>query len=101
MLHGGSPCRPAVSGGGAVNLNTLGVHRHPHQWHVVFPANNCAEPAKRRVENRKGRPIAVAPDQPLAAGWHELAMLAKHRTVRTKKQRSAIQRAVFSLDYTD
>jgi hypothetical protein len=28
-------------------------------------------------------------------------MLAEHRTVRTKKQRSAIQRAVFSLDYTD
>src|SRR5579872_4440309 len=77
MTDGGKPGLAAIPRRRDIDLRAPGVERVASQGHVVFPANEAAEPAKWRIVDGERAPIALCPDDPLPAGRDELAMLAE------------------------
>ncbi|MPM95545.1 hypothetical protein SDC9_142700 [bioreactor metagenome] len=101
MAHGGQPGVAIISGGRAIDGNTLAVHVHAQHGHVVFPADDSADAAIRRVHCLHGGAVAKAPDQALARGGHELAVLADEAVFAVEIQRRAVQRAAVAFDAAD
>ena len=99
--HGRQPGLAVVGRRRAVKLYSLGVHVHPQQRHVVFPADHGPDPADRRVEDGHGRAVAEAPHQPLGGGRHQLAMLAQEGAIGREEQDRAVERAAIALDDAD
>src|SRR5699024_10225536 len=66
------PGRPVVDRGGAVELDSLGVHRLSQQRHVVLPADDRTDAAEGRVDGVERQPVPESPDEPLRTGGHEL-----------------------------
>ena len=54
------------------------MHRRAGQGHPVFPADQRAKPAPLRLMHTQRRSVAARPDQTLAVGRHQLAVI-QHR----------------------
>ena len=82
-------------------LDTFGIHSGAEQGHIVFPADDCAEFAEWGRKYRHGRAVAVAPDQALRSGRHELAVLAEESTVWGEKEDCAIESSCIAFHHTN
>ena len=70
-------------------------------WLLNVNIPNRADAAERCGEDRQGRAVAKAPDQPLHRGRHHLAVEAEQRAVGGEEQHGAVERAAGALDYAD
>ena len=71
LLPGGA----VVGGRGDVDLDAGLVERDARERHVVLPADQAAEPAETRLDRLEAAAVALAPDEPLVIGGHELAVM--------------------------
>jgi hypothetical protein len=101
LTNGGLPYVPVVCRRSAVELHALGVHRRPHEWHVVFPTDHGADPTERRVDDRHGGSVAEPPDQALHRGRHHLAVLAQQFALGTEEERGAVEGPARLFDHAD
>ena len=99
MAHAHLPHFALVHGGCTPHLNALGIHRGAQQRHHVFPAHRAADTPHRGVDHRQGRAVALAPDQPLGAGRHQLAVLGHQAARGFEIQHRAVQRAATAFDH--
>ena len=79
----------------------LGVHGRPEERHVVLPADHRTDTPHVGLEHRQGRAVAETPDQPFAAGRHQLSVLPQIAAVGPEKENRAVQRSAIALDDTD
>src|SRR5450631_855095 len=100
VSHRRQPGLASVRRGGAVDLNTLCIHRHAQERHVVLPADVGANPADRCVEDGHCRAVAEAPDQTFRRCRHQLSVFAQVATGR-EEQDGAIEGAAVALDDRD
>ena len=70
-----------VGGGREVDLDARLVEREPRERHVVLPADQAADQAERGGQSAQAVAVALAPDQALVVGRHELAVLQGERAV--------------------
>ena len=98
MAHRGQPAVAVVGSRCAVEGDALAVHVHAQHRHVVFPADHRADTAVGGVHRLHGGAVAEAPDQALARGGHEFAVLADQALVAAEIERRAVQRAAIALD---
>ena len=99
MAHAHLPHLALVHRRRTPHLHTLGIHRRAQQRHHVFPAHRAADAPYRRVDHRQGGTVALAPDQPLGAGGHQLAVLGHQPARGLEIQHGAIQGAGAALDH--
>src|SRR5205814_8154763 len=85
LLPGGA----VVGGRGDIDLDAGLVERDARERHVVLPADQAAEPAEARRNRLEAAAAALAPDEPLVIGGHELAVmeggLAGRRGVKERR----------------
>ena len=63
-----------IPGRGDVDLRTLGVEGAARQRHVVFPADQHADPPRRRLDHPQAAGVSEAPDHALGVRRHQLAV---------------------------
>jgi len=90
--------RPGVQLEGAgkrrhVDVFALGDHRSAHQRHQVLAADQPAQAADVGVEHHQVVGVALAPEQTLGEGRHQLAMAPHHRTVGREEDQAVVDRA--------
>lgn len=98
VLHGRKPGVPVVRCWGAIDVDALGVHVHTQHRHVVLPADDGADASQGRLEDRHGRAIREAPNEPLACGRHQLPVLADQAAGAVEEQGRAIKCPAVTLD---
>src|SRR5262249_2342932 len=94
-------CEPGIArigGWRAVKLDAFRVHRSSHQRQIIFPADDCAEFAERRLVNRQRGAVTEPPDEALGRSRHKLAMLAEVGAVRREEKNRAVKSAAVALD---
>ena len=97
VADSGEPRVAGVGGRCAIELDALAIHGGAEQGHIVFPADDCAEFAEWSRKYGQGRAVAIAPDEALRSGRHELAVLAEESAVRGEKEDGAIESACVAL----
>src|SRR6185437_5417478 len=101
VLHGWQPSVAIVRGRRTIDGDALRKHVHAQHRHVVFPADDGSDAAKRRLKYRHGRSIPETPDQTLARSRHQLAVLTDQALRSIEEQHRAIESAAVALNAAD
>ena len=83
------------------HVDALLVHRDARERHVVLPADQAADVSERRVDHRERGAVALAPHEALAAGRHQLAVLAQQVAVGTEVEERVVDRPRGALVHRD
>ena len=83
------------------HVDPLRVQVEPRQRHVVLPADQPADPPERRFDDAQRGAVAHAPDGPLRASGHELAMLVGELAIGGQVQEGVVDRAAVRLPLLD
>ena len=87
------PALAGVSRRRQVELDPPVVERGPRQGHVVLPADEPADAAQLGRRRTQPFTISFAPDQALAGGWLQLAVVVEQFAVRTPEKKRAVEGA--------
>src|SRR5690606_33643618 len=101
VAHACLPDLAVVDRGRAPQLDALLIGGEPQLRHVVLPADGGGEAAGGGVEDLERGAVALAPDEALAGGRHELAVFADEGTVGTEVHGGAVEGAAVPFDDAD
>jgi hypothetical protein len=95
------PLLGVVGGRGEVDLDAGFVEREPGERHQVLPADQPADAAQAGLHRFQPGTVALAPNETLVVGRHELAVVERQLPLGAVKEQGVVDRAAVELVRSD